>query len=158
MKKVLIVDDNPIITKIYRERFAQAGYQAETAENGFMAMKALIATRPDIVLLDLMMPIMHGVDVLRYIRATPELKATPVIILSEAYMSDLALEAAKDRRGTDPAQVGLHAGPAASMPPIRSFPANRWRWTPRKCWRSAIKSRKAVKDFSCQIGRSFSIF
>jgi CheY-like chemotaxis protein len=95
MKKILIVDDNPIITKIYRERFMQAGYQAETAENGFMAMKALLATHPDIVLLDLMMPIMHGVDVLRYIRTTPELKATPVIILSEAYMSDLAQEAAK---------------------------------------------------------------
>jgi CheY-like chemotaxis protein len=94
MRKILIVDDNPIITKIYRERFAQAGYQAEIAENGFMAMKAVLALRPDIVLLDLMMPIMHGVDVLRYIRTTPELKSIPVIILSEAYMSDLAQEAA----------------------------------------------------------------
>jgi CheY-like chemotaxis protein len=95
MKKVLIVDDNPIITKIYNERFSQAGFQTETADNGFKAMKAMLSFRPDIVLLDLMMPIMHGVDVLRYIRTTPELKATPVIILSEAYMSDLAQEAAK---------------------------------------------------------------
>ncbi|HEY1662726.1 MAG TPA: response regulator [Verrucomicrobiae bacterium] len=95
MKKILIVDDNPIICKIYRERFSQAGFQVEVAENGFLAMKALMSVRPDIVLLDLMMPIMHGVDVLRYVRATPELKATPVIILSEAYNSDLALEAAK---------------------------------------------------------------
>ncbi len=95
MKKILIVDDNPIITKIYRERFSQAEFQAETAENGLAAMKLLMALRPDIVVLDLMMPVMHGVDVLRFIRSSPDLKATPVIILSEAYMSELAQEASK---------------------------------------------------------------
>jgi CheY-like chemotaxis protein len=42
-----------------------------------------------------MMPIMHGVDVLRFVRSSPEIKTTPVVILSEAYMSDLAQEAAK---------------------------------------------------------------
>ncbi len=95
MKKILIVDDNPIITKIYRERFSQAGFQAETAENGFAAMKSLLGLRPDLVVLDLMMPVMNGVDVLRFMRSTPDLKATPVVILSEAYMSELAQEASK---------------------------------------------------------------
>lgn len=95
MKKILIIEDNPIISKIYAQKFQQSGFQVETAENGFIGMKFLVSLRPDLVLLDLMMPVMHGVDVLRFIRTTPDLKATPVIILSEAYMSELAQEAAK---------------------------------------------------------------
>jgi CheY-like chemotaxis protein len=52
--------------------------------------------RPDVVVLDLMMPKLNGADVLKYIRSTPALKATPVIILTNAYMtmSSLAQEAA----------------------------------------------------------------
>ncbi|MGO8764335.1 MAG: response regulator [Limisphaerales bacterium] len=95
MKRILIVDDNSIIVKIYREKFLQAGFEVETAENGLLAVKALMSSRMDIVMLDLIMPLMNGVDVLRYIRATSGLKAMPVIILSEAYMSDLAQEASK---------------------------------------------------------------
>jgi len=59
-----------------------------------VAMKNLIKVKPDIVVLDLMMPKLNGVDVLKYIRATPDLKATPVIILSNAHMTYLAQEAA----------------------------------------------------------------
>jgi CheY-like chemotaxis protein len=95
MKKILIIEDNPIISKIYAQKFQQSGFQVETAENGFIGMKFLVSLHPDLVLLDLMMPVMHGVDVLRFIRMTPDLKTTPVIILSEAYMSELAQEAAK---------------------------------------------------------------
>src|ERR1039458_6938315 len=52
------------------------------------------AMKPDVVVLDLMMPKLNGVDVLKYIRSTPALKNTPVIILSNAHMTRLAQEAA----------------------------------------------------------------
>ena len=95
MKTILIVEDNPIISKIYQARFLKENFRVEVAENGLAAIKLLATLRPDLILLDLLMPIMHGVDVLRFVRSSPVLKSTPVVILSEAYMSDLAQEAAK---------------------------------------------------------------
>jgi DNA-binding response OmpR family regulator len=71
------------------------GFQVEVAEDGLAAMKALVKLRPDVVVLDLMLPHFSGVDILKQIRATAATKATPVVILSEAYMSELAQAAAK---------------------------------------------------------------
>ena len=59
-----------------------------------VAVRMLAAMKPDVVVLDLMMPKLNGVDVLKYIRATPALKDTPVIILSNAHMTRLGQEAA----------------------------------------------------------------
>src|SRR5665213_1217456 len=95
MKTIFIVEDNPVISKLYRDKFLREGFQVELAEDGLAAMKMLAKLRPDLVVLDLMLPHFSGVDVLKQIRATPDLKATPVVILSEAYMSDLAQAAAK---------------------------------------------------------------
>jgi CheY-like chemotaxis protein len=95
MKTIFIVEDNAIISKIYRDRFLREGFQVELAEDGLAAIRMLAALKPDIVVLDLMLPMLNGVDVLKYIRSMPDLKAIPVIILSEAYMSELAQEAAK---------------------------------------------------------------
>jgi CheY-like chemotaxis protein len=95
MKTIFIVEDNPIISKLYRDKFLREGFQVEVAEDGLAAMRMLATLRPEIVVLDLMLPIMNGVDVLKYIRSTPDLKSVPVIILSGANMSDLAEGAAK---------------------------------------------------------------
>jgi CheY-like chemotaxis protein len=95
MKTIFIVEDNPIISKLYRDKFLREGFQVEVAEDGLAAMRMLATLRPEIVVLDLMLPIMNGVDVLKYIRSTPDLKSVRVIILSGANMSDLAEGAAK---------------------------------------------------------------
>jgi two-component system, response regulator len=94
MKTIFLVEDDSVISHLYRARFLSEGFQVEVAEDGLSAMKALATLRPDVIVLDLILPFMNGVDVLKYIRSTPELKATPVIILSEAYMSELAAAAA----------------------------------------------------------------
>jgi len=94
MKTIFFVEDDAVVVKVYRAKFEREGFRVEVAEDGLVAMKNLIKAKPDIVLLDLMMPKLNGVDVLKYIRATPELKATPVIILSNAHMTCLAQEAA----------------------------------------------------------------
>ena len=95
MKTIFLVEDNPIISKLYRDKLLREGFEVELAEDGLNAIKRLATLRPDLVVLDLMLPIMNGVDILKYIRSTPELRATPVVILSEAYMSDLAQQAAQ---------------------------------------------------------------
>ena len=94
MKTIFLVEDDPVVVKVYGAKFQREGFRVELAEDGLVAMKNLLQVKPDIVVLDLMMPKLNGVDVLKYIRATPELKQTPVIILSNAHMTSLAQEAA----------------------------------------------------------------
>ena len=95
MKTILLVEDDAVVIHAYREKFLREGFNVETAQDGLAAMKTLRAMKPDAVILDLLMPRLNGVDVLKFIRAEANLKSIPVIILSNACMSDLADEAAK---------------------------------------------------------------
>lgn len=94
MKTIFFIEDDPVVVKVYGAKFEREGFRVEVAEDGLAAMKNLLKVKPDLVILDLMMPKLNGVDVLKYIRSTPALKATPVIILSNAHMTALAQEAA----------------------------------------------------------------
>ena len=94
MINILLVDDDPLILKVYQERLAQQGAHVTTAADGMAAIQALRASKPDVAVLDLMMPRFSGVDVLKFIRSQPELKTLPVVVLSNSYMNQLAAEAA----------------------------------------------------------------
>jgi len=94
MKTIFLVEDDAVVVHVYRAKFLREGFRVEVAEDGLVALKMLPTLRPDIVVLDLMMPKLNGVDVLKYIRSNPDLKATPVIILSNASMTSLAGAAA----------------------------------------------------------------
>jgi len=92
-KLVLLVDDDPVVLKVYQRQLEKAGYRVATAEDGLAAMRALTTLKPDLVVLDLMMPKLNGVDVLKFIRGNNNLKNIPVIVLSNAYMTELAEQA-----------------------------------------------------------------
>jgi len=94
MKTIFLIEDDAVVVQVYRAKFLREGFAVEVAGDGLVALKMLATLRPDIVILDLMMPKLNGVDVLKYIRSTPDLKKTPVIILSNAHMTTLAQEAA----------------------------------------------------------------
>jgi CheY-like chemotaxis protein len=94
MITIFFVEDDTVVVQVYRAKLVREGFAVEVAEDGLVAVRMLAAVKPDIVVLDLMMPKLNGVDVLRYIRSTPALKDTPVIILSNAHMTRLAQEAA----------------------------------------------------------------
>jgi CheY-like chemotaxis protein len=94
MTTIFLVEDDTIVVQMYRAKLMREGFGVEVAEDGLVAVRMLSAMKPDIVVLDLMMPKLSGVDVLKYIRSTPALKDTPVIILSNAHMTRLAQEAA----------------------------------------------------------------
>jgi CheY-like chemotaxis protein len=70
----------------------RSGFRVEIAENGLAAMKVLLTLKPDVVLLDLLMPVVDGKYVLKYIRSQPELKSTHVIVLSDTTIADRGLE------------------------------------------------------------------
>lgn len=87
-EKILIVDDTEFYQKAYQSKLLSSGYLARVANNGVEALKALTLEKPDLILLDLMMPVMDGFKVLQAVRANPDLKAVPVIVFSAKGASD----------------------------------------------------------------------
>jgi DNA-binding response OmpR family regulator len=82
MTKVAIIEDDEAISQMYRIKFEGEGYEVETAENGKLGLELCQEMRPNIVLLDLMMPIMTGEEMLAKMRKTPWGKKIKVIILT----------------------------------------------------------------------------
>ena len=93
MKTILLVEDDPVIVLVYRRPLEECGFRVEVAEDGLTAMKTLLPLKPDLVVLDIMMPKVDGTYVLKFIRSQAELQATKVILLSDASMADLAQNA-----------------------------------------------------------------
>jgi len=89
-KKILLVDDDAVIRTIYGKRLAQYGFTVATATDGANALDLLQADKPDLVVLDLMMPKLSGVDVLKFIRSQPRLRSIPVAIFTNAFMDEMA--------------------------------------------------------------------
>ncbi|HEU6448391.1 MAG TPA: response regulator [Verrucomicrobiae bacterium] len=94
-KTILFIEDDPLILTIYRSRLEREGFHVEVAPDGLAALEKLPEIRPCLVILDLMLPMLDGIDVLKFIRDDSDLKATPVLILSNAYMDDRATRAMK---------------------------------------------------------------
>lgn len=80
--KIAIIEDDQAIAQMYRIKFEAEGYTVETAENGRLGLALAENMRPDIILLDLMMPEMDGDEVLARIRRTAWGKNTKVVILT----------------------------------------------------------------------------
>lgn len=82
MKKILLVDDEESIQLVYREEFEDEGYVVISAVNGETALELFQNERPDIVILDIQMPGMNGIEVLRQMKM---LDSSVPVILSSAY-------------------------------------------------------------------------
>ena len=82
MTKIAIVEDDEAISQMYRIKFEAEGYTVETAANGKLGLALAEEMRPDIMLLDLMMPIMTGEELLEKMRKTDWGKGVKVIILT----------------------------------------------------------------------------
>ena len=80
--KVAIIEDDPAISQMYRFKFEAEGYDVETAANGKLGLELAEKMKPDIVLLDLMMPEMNGDEMLEKMRATTWGKDIKVVILT----------------------------------------------------------------------------
>ena len=87
---VLLVDDDPVILKLLQVNFEMEGYTVITAGDGAEGLARARAERPDIVLLDIMMPKMDGLEVTRALKSDKETKSIPIILLSaKAQVSDV---------------------------------------------------------------------
>ena len=90
LAKILIVDDEPFNVDILEQELEDLGYETLSAANGQEALDAVAAEPPDLILLDIMMPVMDGFTVCRTLKDDPETHLIPIIIMT-------ALDAVEDR-------------------------------------------------------------
>jgi two-component system alkaline phosphatase synthesis response regulator PhoP len=81
--RVAIIEDDQAISQMYRFKFEAEGYEVDTADNGKVGLELAKNMKPDIILLDLMMPIMNGDEMLEKMRDTPWGKNIKVVILTD---------------------------------------------------------------------------
>lgn len=82
MKSILVVDDDPLIIRMYEYKLKHDGYDVYLAFDGEKAIIMAKKERPDIILLDLMMPKMNGVETLKFLKKENDIKNIPVIVLT----------------------------------------------------------------------------
>ena len=80
--KILVVDDDPFILDMYVIKFKEQGFQIDTATDGKMALERIDAGKPDIVLLDVVMPKMDGFDVIKKIQDSKTPRAFKILFLT----------------------------------------------------------------------------
>lgn len=97
-KKILLVEDDTALASVYRSRLELEGFEISEVHNGEEALSAAVSFKPDLILLDAMMPKISGFDVLDILRNTPETTNVKVIMLT-------ALSQPKDKERAE--QLGV---------------------------------------------------
>ena len=83
-KKILLVEDEELMTDLLQRKLAKEGYEILVAKDGQEGLKAMREVKPDLVLLDIIMPRMGGFEVMEEMNKDPELKKIPVIVISNS--------------------------------------------------------------------------
>ena len=82
MKKVLLVEDDDLLQGMYQRVLSMHGFEVEVASDGEEGIKKVFENTPDVILLDIMMPKINGLNVLKEIKASPQTKHIPVMVLT----------------------------------------------------------------------------
>jgi CheY-like chemotaxis protein len=110
MKKILFVEDDVLIARVYSQKLTAEGFEVILAQDGLVAVQRLREVKPDLVVLDLLMPKLTGVDVLKFMRQQPDLKDTRIIVFSNSFLSNLIEQVAAI--GVDEALVKASVTPS----------------------------------------------
>ena len=95
MKKILIIEDDKVTANIYCNKFRVEGFEVELAVDGMEGMKALASFEPDIVITDLMLPKLNGIEVIKTIRSNSATAGLPVIVFTNSFLSTMIQDAWK---------------------------------------------------------------
>ena len=95
MSKILIIEDDQIVANIYRNKLSVEGYKLEIAADGEAGLAMIQQFKPDAVILDLMLPKLSGVEVMKRVRSIKEFKNLPIIVFSNTYLTNMVQQAWK---------------------------------------------------------------
>ncbi len=82
MKKILVVDDEPFILMIIEDKLKKAGYEVLTQRTSNNAMEFIEANKPDVIILDWMLPGLSGIDICKALKKNPATSSTPILMLT----------------------------------------------------------------------------
>lgn len=108
MPRILLIEDNELNRDMLSRRLARKGYEVLLAEDGAAGVATATAERPDLVLMDVSLPVMDGWEATRRLKAAPETRSIPVIALTAHAMSTdrlKAMEAGCDDYETKPIEL-----------------------------------------------------
>src|SRR5258708_3403281 len=97
-RRILVVEDQEDNRRILRDLLTSAGYEIIQAENGEEALAAAARERPDLILMDIQLPVLDGYEATRRIKANPGLRAIPVIAVTSYALSGAFARAISSRR------------------------------------------------------------
>ena len=95
MLKIITIDDDPVVRTLIKKTFSSLGFEVITAADGFEGLQAIENNQPDIIFLDIMMPIIDGLEVLKRIKATPKIAKIPVIMFTAIAEGHMIAESSK---------------------------------------------------------------
>ncbi len=81
-KRILLVEDEPMLSNLLRQRLEKEGFQVVLAHDGSEAIKFLKENKPDLILLDIILPKMSGFEVMEMMKSDPTLQSAPVVVVS----------------------------------------------------------------------------
>ena len=116
--RILIVDDNETNRDILMARLGPQGYDLKQAADGEEALAAVARQRPDLILMDIQLPIMDGYEATRRIKAMPEFKSIPIIVVTSYALSG---DEGKAREAGCDAYVTKPYSPRALLAKIREY-------------------------------------
>ncbi len=117
-KCILVVEDQEDNRRILRDLLTNAGYDMIEAEDGQQALAAVVKRRPDLILMDIQLPILDGYEATRRIKAMPELKSIPIIVVTSYALSG---DEGKARAAGCDAYVTKPYSPRALLAKIREY-------------------------------------
>jgi two-component system, cell cycle response regulator DivK len=117
-KRILVVEDQEDNRQILRDLLTHAGYEVIEIDNGEQAFPAAVEHRPDVILMDIQLPLLDGYEATKRIKADPALKHIPIIVVTSYAFSD---DEAKARTAGCDAYVAKPFSPRALLDKIRQF-------------------------------------
>jgi two-component system cell cycle response regulator DivK len=117
-KRILVVEDHEDNRRILHDLLTSAGYEVIQAENGKEALAAAARERPDLILMDIQLPLLDGYEATRRIKADPDLRAIPIIVVTSYALSG---DEGKARAAGCDAYVTKPYSPRALLAKIRQY-------------------------------------
>jgi two-component system, cell cycle response regulator DivK len=117
-KRILVVEDQDDNRRILRDLLVHAGYEVVEVDNGVQALPAAAEHRPDVILMDIQLPLLDGYEATKRIKADPALKHIPIIVVTSYALSG---DEAKARAAGCDAYVAKPFSPRALLDKIRQF-------------------------------------
>jgi two-component system, cell cycle response regulator DivK len=117
-KRILVVEDHEDNRRILHDLLTSAGYEIIEAENGKEALAAAARQRPDLILMDIQLPLLDGYEATRRIKADPALRAIPIIVVTSYALSG---DEGKARAAGCDAYVTKPYSPRALLAKIREY-------------------------------------